>query len=49
MRPRTDAELLPVPLDLIDAAVPVSQWPSKMTKARRATDRSTPASTRDTA
>jgi hypothetical protein len=35
MKPRTDAELLPVLLDLIDAAVPVSQWPSKVTKARR--------------
>lgn len=35
MKPRTDTELLPVLLDLIDAAVPVSQWPSKTTKAQR--------------
>lgn len=35
MKPRTDADLLPVLLDLIGTAVPLSQWPGKMTKAQR--------------
>ncbi|HEY1700409.1 MAG TPA: hypothetical protein VGG75_11930 [Trebonia sp.] len=35
MKPRTDADILPVLLDLIGAAVPLSQWPGKMTKAQR--------------
>jgi transposase InsO family protein len=35
MKPLTDADLLPVLLDLIGAAVPVSQWPGNMTKAQR--------------
>jgi hypothetical protein len=35
MKPRTDAELLPVLLDLIGVRTPVGQSPGKMTKAQR--------------
>jgi hypothetical protein len=35
LKPRTDADLLPVLLDLIGAAVPVSEWPGRVTRARR--------------
>ena len=35
LKPRNDAELLPVLLDLIGAKIPVSQWPGNMTKAQR--------------
>ena len=37
MKPRTDADILPVLLDLIGAAVPLSQWPGQMTKSQRTT------------
>lgn len=35
LKPRTDAELLPVLLELIGSAVPVGQWPTQMSKAQR--------------
>ena len=35
LRPRTDAELLPVLLDLIASRFPVGQWPTQLTKAQR--------------
>jgi hypothetical protein len=35
LKPRNDAELLPVLLDLIGAKSPVSQWPGNMSKAQR--------------
>jgi hypothetical protein len=36
MRARTDTDLLPVLLDLIDEVAPVSEWPSNTTRAQRA-------------
>jgi hypothetical protein len=35
LKPRSDAELLPVLLDLIGARIPVSRWPAQMAKAER--------------
>ena len=35
LRPKSDAELLPVLLEMIGARIPVSQWPAQMTKAER--------------
>jgi hypothetical protein len=35
LRPKTDAELLPVLLEMIGARIPVSQWPTQMAKAER--------------
>ena len=35
LRPKTDADLLPVLLELIGAHIPVSRWPSQMGKAER--------------
>jgi len=35
LKPRSDAELLPVLLELIGGRIPVSRWPSQMTKAER--------------
>jgi transposase InsO family protein len=35
LRPKSDAELLPVLLELIGARIPVSQWPTQMAKAER--------------
>jgi hypothetical protein len=35
LRPRTDAELLPVLLDLIGAHIPVEEWPTRMAKNDR--------------
>ena len=35
LKPRSDAELLPVLLKLIGSKIPVSQWPTQMTKAQR--------------
>ncbi|MDP4512114.1 COG3415 family protein [Nonomuraea turcica] len=35
LKPRSDAELLPVLLELIGSKVPVSQWPTQMTKTQR--------------
>ena len=35
LKPRSDAELLPVMLDLIGARIPVSRWPAQMAKAER--------------
>ena len=35
LKPRTDAELLPLLLELVGSAVPVSQWPTRMSKAQR--------------
>ncbi|WP_406208414.1 transposase [Kitasatospora sp. NBC_01560] len=39
LAPRTDADLLPVLLDILGSATPVSEWPSQMTK-REKTSRS---------
>ncbi|MFH9349707.1 transposase [Kitasatospora sp. NPDC017646] len=39
LAPRSDAELLPVLLDILGSAIPVSQWPSQMSK-REKTSRS---------
>jgi hypothetical protein len=36
LRPKSDTELLPVLLELIGSHIPVSQWPTQMTKAQRA-------------
>jgi len=36
LAPRTDAELLPVLLELLGSAIPVDQWPTQMTKRERA-------------
>jgi len=35
LKPRSDTELLPVLLELIGSRIPVSQWPTQMTKAQR--------------
>jgi hypothetical protein len=35
LKPRTDAEMLPVLLELIGSSVPVSQWPARMSRAQR--------------
>jgi hypothetical protein len=35
LRPRTDAELLPVLLDLIGAHIPVEAWPTRMGRTDR--------------
>jgi hypothetical protein len=35
--PRTDAELLPVLLELLGSAIPVEQWPTQLTKRERRT------------
>ena len=35
LKPRSDAELLPVLLELIGARIPVSRWPSQMARAER--------------
>lgn len=35
LRPKSDAELLPVLLEMIGARVPVSRWPTQMGKAER--------------
>jgi hypothetical protein len=35
LKPKSDAELLPVLLELIGSKIPVSQWPTQMTKAQR--------------
>jgi hypothetical protein len=35
LAPRSDAELLPVLLELIGSAVPVDRWPTQMSKAQR--------------
>jgi transposase InsO family protein len=35
LKPKTDAELLPVLLELIGARFPVGQWPTQLTKAQR--------------
>jgi len=35
LRPRSDAELLPVLLELVGSKIPVSQWPTRMTKTQR--------------
>jgi hypothetical protein len=35
LRPKSDAELLPVLLEMIGARIPVSQWPTQMAKAER--------------
>src|SRR5262249_44229661 len=34
LKPKSDAELLPVLLELIGSKIPVSQWPSRMTTAQ---------------
>jgi len=36
LKPRSDTELLPVLLELIGSRIPVSQWPTQMTKCQRA-------------
>jgi hypothetical protein len=36
LKPKSDAELLPVLLELIGARIPVSRWPSQMAKAEHA-------------
>jgi transposase InsO family protein len=35
MKPKSDAELLPVLLELIGSKIPVSQWPTQMKKSQR--------------
>jgi hypothetical protein len=35
LKPRTDKELLPILLDLIGAHIPVSSWPTQMSKGQR--------------
>lgn len=35
LKPKSDAELLPVLLELIGSKIPVSQWPSRMTRSQR--------------
>jgi len=35
LKPKSDAELLPVLLELIGACIPVSRWPAQMAKAER--------------
>ncbi|WP_441247772.1 transposase [Kitasatospora sp. McL0602] len=35
LAPRTDAELLPVLLDILGSVIPVSQWPSQMPKREK--------------
>ncbi|MBT2480081.1 DDE-type integrase/transposase/recombinase [Streptomyces sp. ISL-94] len=35
MKPKSDTELLPVLLELIGSAIPVSQWPTQMNKSQR--------------
>ncbi len=35
LKPRSDAELLPVLLELIGSKIPVSKWPTQMTKSQR--------------
>jgi hypothetical protein len=35
LRPKTDEELLPVLLELIGGAIPVSQWPTRMSRSGR--------------
>ena len=35
LKPKSDAELLPVLLELIGSRIPVSQWPTQMTRAQR--------------
>jgi transposase InsO family protein len=35
LKPKSDTELLPVLLELIGSKIPVSQWPTQMTKAQR--------------
>ncbi|WP_217369816.1 Mu transposase C-terminal domain-containing protein [Nonomuraea antri] len=35
LKPKSDAELLPVLLELIGSKIPVSQWPTQMTKTQR--------------
>ncbi|WP_306801472.1 hypothetical protein [Streptomyces sp. T12] len=35
LAPRSDAELLPVLLELLGSAIPVAQWPTQMTKRER--------------
>jgi hypothetical protein len=35
LRPKTDAELLPVLLELIGSSLPVSSWPTRMSKTQR--------------
>ena len=35
LKPKSDAELLPVLLELIGARIPVSRWPTQMAKAER--------------
>ncbi|MFE9354904.1 hypothetical protein ACFYPB_11940 [Streptomyces olivaceoviridis] len=35
LAPKSDAELLPVLLDLLGSAIPVDQWPTQMTKRER--------------
>jgi hypothetical protein len=35
LKPKSDAELLPVLLELIGSKIPVSQWPTRMTKSQR--------------
>ncbi len=37
LRPRSDAELLPLLLDLIGARIPVDAWPTQMSKTERTT------------
>ncbi|MFF0656082.1 hypothetical protein [Micromonospora tulbaghiae] len=37
LRPRSDAELLPLLLDLIGAHIPVEAWPTRMSKTERTT------------
>ena len=36
MKPKSDAELLPVLLELIGSKIPVSQWPAQLSKSQRA-------------
>ncbi len=35
MKPKSDAELLPVLLELIGSRIPVSQWPAQLSKSQR--------------
>ncbi|MPY59839.1 transposase [Streptomyces spongiae] len=35
LAPRSDAELLPIVLELLGSAIPVAQWPTQMTKRER--------------
>lgn len=35
LKPKSDSELLPVLLELIGSKIPVSQWPTQMTKSQR--------------